>query len=61
MKLLSTKQVIEATGLCRTTIWRLVRDGLFPKPIKIGSMSRFDSDDLDKWLSSRKQEAARQG
>lgn len=54
MKLISTKQVVEATGLSRTTLWRKVRIGEFPKPVKIGTMSRFDVADLDRWLAERK-------
>ncbi len=29
-------EVIEITGLSRTTIWRRERDGLFPPPIRLG-------------------------
>ena len=29
-------EVIEITGLSRTTIWRRERDGSFPPPIRLG-------------------------
>lgn len=30
-------EVLEITGLSRTTIWRRERDGSFPPPIRLGS------------------------
>ncbi len=30
-------QVKEVTGFSRTTLWRQVKEGLFPAPVKIGS------------------------
>ena len=29
-------EVIDITGLSRTTIWRRERDGSFPQPIRLG-------------------------
>ena len=34
MKIIRPKAVIEATGLSRTTIWRLERKGAFPKRLR---------------------------
>ena len=30
------REVMEITGLSRTTIWRRARDGSFPSPIRLG-------------------------
>jgi predicted DNA-binding transcriptional regulator AlpA len=34
-RLLRLKQVVEVTKLSKSTIWRWVKDGMFPQPIKI--------------------------
>ena len=31
------RQVCRATSLSRTTLWRRIRDGQFPKPLRLGS------------------------
>ena len=36
MRILRQPEVIEMTGLSRTTIWRRVQDGSFPPPIRLG-------------------------
>lgn len=41
-------------GLSRTTVWRLQRRGLFPKPVVIGvAAAGWRSDDIDRWLETR--------
>ena len=36
MKFLTAKQVMNMTGLSRTSIWRLEKDGEFPKRRQLG-------------------------
>jgi predicted DNA-binding transcriptional regulator AlpA len=38
-------------GLHKTTIYGLIRDGKFPRPIKIGDSSRWLSDELEAWIN----------
>ena len=38
-RLVSAKQVMIRMGWSRTTLWRRVRDGEFPAPVKTGSKS----------------------
>jgi prophage regulatory protein len=45
----TVKQVMERTGLSRSTLWRLVKKGGFPPPIKIGKSARWRESDLDAW------------
>lgn len=33
---LSRNEVINLLGISETTLWRWIRDGLFPKPVKFG-------------------------
>ena len=45
-RLLSAKQVMVRMGWSRTTLWRRVRDGEFPAPVKTGpkSVDWFDDE-----------------
>jgi prophage regulatory protein len=54
MKIIRPKAVIEATGLSRTTIWRLERRGDFPKRIRLGPNSTgWLEADIEQWIASR--------
>ncbi len=47
-------QVHDLVGLSRSTIWRLVRAGQFPTPIKISRRAvGWRSSDVRGWLRSR--------
>ena len=49
-RLLAMPAVQAEVGLHKTTIYGLIRDGKFPKPIKIGDSSRWLSDELAAWI-----------
>ena len=52
-KLLSLKQVIAMVGLTKSTIYRLMDAGDFPRPLKLGSRCvRWLVDDVNAWISS---------
>ena len=53
-QLLTTEQVADSLGLRRNTLekWRLLGEG--PHFIKAGRQVRYDSEDVDQWLSSRR-------
>ena len=36
-KLITYKQVVDITGLSRSTIYEWIRDGKFPNPVKLGA------------------------
>lgn len=36
MKLIRLKQVMECTGLARSTVYKFIAEGDFPKPVKLG-------------------------
>ena len=57
-------EVMSRTGYGRTSIYRKMEDGLFPKSLKLGGPpkdpNRFDSraiawieDEIDQWMESR--------
>ena len=54
-ELASTKGKRGVLPLSAATIWRLVKLGEFPKPFTIAlNTTVWDSDDVDKWIESRK-------
>ncbi len=53
-RLLRRRQVEEITGLSRSSIYRLMQDGEFPRPVKVGPAAvRWRSSDIKVWLESR--------
>lgn len=54
IRVLREAEVIRLTGLSRTTIWRRVRDGSFPPPIRLGPPSTrakgWRHTDLQDWF-----------
>ena len=66
-RLIRLPEVLSRTGYGRTSIYRKMEDGSFPKSIKLGGPpldpSAFDSravawieDDVDQWIESRIEE-----
>ena len=48
---------VKTGGLSRTTIWRLERDGLFPKRRLLTSkIVAWDEAEVDEWIKSRSKE-----
>lgn len=36
MRIIRLKQVIDATGLARSTVYKYIAEGTFPKPVSLG-------------------------
>lgn len=46
--------VKKSTGLARTTIYRLISEGAFPKPIKLAARSvAWCSAEVEAWMAGR--------
>ena len=56
-RILRTPEVVKITGLSKTTIWRRVRSGDFPAPVKLGSLATrsigWRQEEIEKWINSR--------
>ncbi|CAM4263322.1 MULTISPECIES: helix-turn-helix transcriptional regulator [Alteromonas] len=53
--ILRTAKLQTYVGLSRTTIWRLEKNGQFPKRVRLGQNSvGWLKGDVDTWLESRK-------
>ena len=53
-RLLRLSEVQTRTALGRTTIYRKMREGSFPEPLKIGARAvRWPESEIEAWLASR--------
>ncbi len=49
-------RLVEMIGLSRSTIWKLLSEGQFPNPIRLGSRSiAWRVKDVEEWLQSREE------
>ena len=53
-RVLRLKEVQHRTGLGRSTIYRWMDEGKFPKPVRLGARSvAWIEHEIDEWLMSR--------
>ncbi|OAT21119.1 AlpA family transcriptional regulator [Buttiauxella noackiae ATCC 51607] len=53
-RLMKMPEVMHRTGNGKSWIYRLISQGRFPKPIKIGSRSiAFIESEVDEWINQR--------
>ena len=54
MKVLRPAEVVERIGLSRATIWRLEREGDFPRKVVLSKNSTgYFEHELNEWLANR--------
>ena len=54
VKILRLPDVLEMIQLSRTTIYRLIQKGDFPKPGKLGKRAnRWKNTDIEEWIENR--------
>lgn len=59
MKILRIKSVIDMTGIPRSSLYRFIKNGHFPAPVKLGPRAAgWPESDVLAWLAGR-QSAAR--
>lgn len=52
-RLLRIDEVLHVTGLSKNTIYRRMREGTFPRQIRIGPNSvAWRQSDIERWISS---------
>ena len=60
-RMLRREEVQERSGLSRSAIYRLMREGDFPLPHRVGQRAvRLRESDLEAWLASHPLAAGRQ-
>ena len=56
-KIMRIPEVIDATGLSRATIWRRVRSGEFPPPVRLGGPNSrsvgWKKAEVEEWIDTR--------
>lgn len=45
--------ITQLTGLTDKWFYKLIKDGAFPKPIKLGRSSRWLQSEVEAWLQQR--------
>lgn len=54
MRFIRTRQVLDMIGVCRTTLWEMVRDGSFPQPVRITERtSGYLLEAVEHWMQLR--------
>lgn len=54
MRIIRLKEVIDVTGLARSTVYKYVTDGSFPKPVSLGDRSvGWVENEVHEWILAR--------
>lgn len=57
MRFMRLSEVIETTGLCRSSIYSLMASGDFPKPVSLGARAvAWVSGEINEWMTARIEE-----
>jgi predicted DNA-binding transcriptional regulator AlpA len=51
-RLLTKPQVCAIAGVTFPTVWKLMREGAFPRARVVGGRSMWRSDEIDQWLAA---------
>jgi prophage regulatory protein len=49
-KLLTIREVTEIVGFKKSTIYKFMNEGKFPKQVKIGKSSRWKMSEIKQWM-----------
>jgi predicted DNA-binding transcriptional regulator AlpA len=52
-QLVDMKFITVFTGLTDKWFYKLIQDGLFPKPLKLGRSSRWFKSEVEQWLQQQ--------
>lgn len=52
-QLVDMQFLTKLTGLTDKWFYKLIKDGDFPKPVKLGSSSRWLKSEVENWLQER--------
>jgi prophage regulatory protein len=57
MRIIRLKEVIDSTGLARSTIYKYIGEGTFPKPVSLGDRSvGWVDTEVHDWILARIEE-----
>ena len=52
VRLLNKHEILTIVGLTYPTVWKMMRDGLFPRSRVVGGKSMWRSDEVQAWLDA---------
>lgn len=52
-RLIRLPELTQRLGLGKTTIYALIKQNAFPKPVKVGKASLWSSRSVSEWISHR--------
>ncbi|EJD6498785.1 AlpA family transcriptional regulator [Providencia rettgeri] len=52
-QLVDIKFITEFTGLTDKWFYKLIKEGEFPRPIKLGRSSRWFKSEIEQWLENK--------
>lgn len=52
-QLVDMRFITKLTGLTDKWFYKLIKDGAFPKPVKLGRSSRWLKSEVETWLQER--------
>lgn len=52
-QLVDIKFITQFTGLTDKWFYKLIKEGEFPKPIKLGRSSRWFKSEIEQWLENK--------
>lgn len=56
VRFIRPREVVEMLGVSRTTLWRMVREGSFPKPVRISKGNAgYLLETVEAWMRARVQ------
>ena len=54
MRFVRPREVLEMIGVSRTTLWRMVQSGVFPRPVRITVRNNgFVLEAVEEWMKAR--------
>ena len=54
MRFVRPREVLEMIGVSRSTLWRMVQAGSFPRPVSIATRSKgFLLEAVEEWMEAR--------
>ena len=53
-RLIRRKELEDRIGLARSTIYRMINEGMFPRPVRIGRRAvAWLESDIERWIAAR--------
>jgi len=50
-RLMRMPQVLEVVPIAESTVWKYVKQGTFPRPVRLGRCSVWKESEVQAWLS----------